>query len=177
MRTNACAEIGTISLQRLMKGERHDRRREVGGTDRLMKDTRRRARPTDHHRHVKCRLIQEQSMRQLSMFAERFAVITDNDDDRARPIDDRQQSPDLRIHIRNLPVIRLRIRLRRRVRSVRVVQMNPREERSLLVSPSHAMARSTVSPPRRSASNGVELPGSRAIASSYVSNPRFRPNR
>ena len=83
------------------------------------------------------------------MLAERLAVIANDGNDRVRAIDRREQSADLRVDVGNLAVVRLRVRRRRRVRRVRVVQMHPCEER---------LPAALLQPGKRAIDGGVAAP-------------------
>ena len=81
-------------------------------------------------------------MRRLAVIAEPFAVITGDGDDRARGaarrIQPLQDAADLRVRERDFPVVRVSLGLLqellwRIVRRVRVVEMDPREERTGIV--------------------------------------------
>ena len=98
-------------------------------------DARRERRRGDDHRHVQRRFVKQKAVRQLAVLAERFAVIAGDDDDRVAAIDRREQARHLRVDVRDLAVVRLRIRRRRRVRRVRIVEMHPGEERARVVLP------------------------------------------
>src|SRR5437016_12764744 len=63
------------------------------------------------------------------MFAERLAVVADDDNDCFALIDCAEETSDLRIDIFDFAIVSLRIWLRRSVWSVRIVQMDPGEER------------------------------------------------
>ena len=92
-----------------------------------MNDARLHVRRGEDHRHMQRRLIQQQAVRQFAVLAERLAVIAGDDDDGVLRIDRAEQTAELNIEICDLAVVRLRIRIRRRVRRVRVVEMHPRE--------------------------------------------------
>ena len=57
-------------------------------------------------------------------------MIADDNDDRVLAIDRLEKTSDLRVDELNFAVVRLRIRRRRRIRRVRVIQMYPHEERT-----------------------------------------------
>src|SRR5258708_428801 len=75
-------------------------------------------------------LVEQETMGQLTVLAERFTVVADEDDDRLLPIDRGQQTPYLSIDVGDLAVVRLRVRRRRCIRGVRIVEVDPGEERS-----------------------------------------------
>src|SRR5207244_3496561 len=90
-------------------------------------------------RNVHRRVISEESVLVLSVFAERFAVVAEHNNEAViveltvlQPTD---QSPQLMISVSDLSVIQVllilpTIRFRRIVRTVRVVKMQPKEKRA-----------------------------------------------
>src|SRR5205085_3023879 len=76
------------------------------------------------------RFVQQQTVRQLTMLAEGFAVIADDNDDRLRAVDRGEHTAGLRVDVLHFAVVRLGVGRWRRVRRMRVVQMHPREPRT-----------------------------------------------
>ena len=113
----------------------------------------------NQQRHVHRRLVDEEAVRALAVFAEALAVIAHDDDDGVLGemvrVEIGEQAADLRIDERDLAdvgmagVARLE-RLRRIVRRVRVVEMDPAEETLRADASSHASALSATSLPGRS---------------------------
>jgi hypothetical protein len=81
------------------------------------------------------RFVEQQSVRQLAVLSERFAMIANNRDDGVAAIDGREQTRDLSVDISHFAVVRRRIRRRRRVRRMRIVKVHPRKERPRIVLP------------------------------------------
>ena len=125
------AQIEIASVERRGErsaGQRRNRRREIDRAHRRADHARRERRRGNDHRHVQRRFVKQQAVRQLAVLAERFAVIADERDDGVAAIDRGEQPGHLRIDVRDFAVVRLRIRRRRRVRRMRIVEMHPREE-------------------------------------------------
>src|SRR5436309_4037543 len=83
------------------------------------------------------RLVDEEAVRPLAMFAEAFAVVAHHHDDgllcEAAIVEEREESADLRVDERNFAEIRAPLvarleRFGRTVRRARVVKMDPAEE-------------------------------------------------
>jgi hypothetical protein len=89
------------------------------------------------HRHVERRAVEKDAVRRLSVLAERLAVIGDVEDDGvappARAVERREEASDLGVGVGDLAGIGRRspaaILLGRRVRLVRIVQVDPQVER------------------------------------------------
>ncbi len=107
--------------------------------DRRVRRAGRDAGADEHQRHVHRGLVEQVAVLRLAVVAEPFAVIRD-DGDRARLGDvareRRDEASELRVHRRDLTKVRVArvaraVRLRRLVRRVRIVVVDPEEERRL----------------------------------------------
>ena len=121
------------------QGGRHD----VDDPHLVGNDRRRHARTADDERDARRGFVDEEAVRQFAVFAEHLAMVGDHDDERvveaavgAKRVD---QAPDLRVDVRDFGVVgavsgsweaRLK-RSGRFVRGVRVVQVDPGEERAV----------------------------------------------
>ena len=94
----------------------------------------------DHQGHTQRRIVNEESVFLFAVVTQAFAVITRQDDQRVRKalllLQKRHQTTHLSIHKSDFPIIGASlvaadIGLRRLVRVVGIVQVNPKEERSL----------------------------------------------
>jgi hypothetical protein len=114
-----------------------DRRHDVDEARDILDPPRAEPREEDDQGHADGALIEKDSVSVLAVITERLAVISDHDDQRAiqkaPPVEGDQDARDLRIdecdrtQVRHALVHRA-VWLGRRVRSVRIVEMDPREK-------------------------------------------------
>jgi hypothetical protein len=129
---------GQIAIRR-SAGKGEQRRQDVDRRDRSRDDaSSRNVRPRHDERHAHRRLIDQHAVRQLAVVAEAFSMIGEHDDidvlvaaGRAKRVED---AADLLVGEGDLAVVRTAGKttaegFRRIVRGVRIVEMQPREER------------------------------------------------